>query len=129
MCRAASRDIEGAVLVHRKEAVPGFAGHVGEAALIHHEAGIGDGDVDFLRENADTEPVELRLCPVIGFLAPSPDHEIAPSLRDTACKSEADSGVPASNQHDFTAQVPRQTRHISPIRFQQRLLYWLRMPL
>src|SRR3546814_578643 len=41
-----AREVECPMLVNGKKAVPSFTGHVGEAALVHHQTGICNGAID-----------------------------------------------------------------------------------
>ena len=113
--------------------MPCLAGHVGEAALVHHQPGIGDGavhpahfcdrfgkcldhaglvsNVHNLRKDAGAELRELRQCRIVRFLAAPPDDDVAASLGNSAGETKPDSGIASGDYDNLSAHVPWQLRH------------------
>nr|WP_231635733.1 hypothetical protein [Novosphingobium sp. ST904] len=119
------------MLIDRKQVVPCLTGHVGEAALILHEAGVGDGAVDaahlldrlcegfdhaglvgnvhHLREDMAAEFGEFAGGLFVSILTAAPNDDISAGSRNTARKAEADACIAAGNHDDTAAHVPRKT--------------------
>lgn len=134
-------DIKGTVLVDAEEIMPGFPSHVGEASLVHHEAGIGYraidpahlvnrfckgcnhtvfvGNVHFLSKHFDAKVFAQFLgSNFVAILAAPPDNQIASGAGDPSGETQPDSGIAARDQHYLSGQIQRILRHARSPQYQ-----------
>jgi hypothetical protein len=52
---------------------------------------------------------------LILLLAPSPDNDATAGTRNAAREAQADTRIATRHDDNFSAHVPRQTRHVTPL--------------